>query len=156
MVIKGHSKTPCAMCKFNDFLPGDVKHILEYKGEREHLCPACTVKRGFSYEEYYHQNKNAPVMNTPLPPRASSESESKDEGLSRRCHECHNIDKKVETTDCTMGGCIDYWSKERKERATLCLPCAITKGLILLPAKKGTGEAVTCVEDSNKKRCIEY
>lgn len=77
------------MCGFKNWEIGDVKYVVEHwmlrdderqreyddnnfnkyvrrndinwtANSREHLCPGCAVARGLSFDEGYHQNKNAP------------------------------------------------------------------------------------------------
>jgi hypothetical protein len=63
-VLKGRKTTPCEECEFDAWMIGDKCFIVEHDGWREHLCPACAVKRGLPAEFYYH-NQNAPLHPKP-------------------------------------------------------------------------------------------
>lgn len=66
----GNGASPCEMCGFSNWAPGDVKYVIEHwmnddssKKGREHLCPSCIISReSLPFDEYYHQNKNAQIM----------------------------------------------------------------------------------------------
>ena len=89
MILKSRGRaSACNMCGFQRWEPGDTKYVVEHwtrqeterqieasdlcsdyviesnvnwdAPPREHLCPACAVKRGLNYDKYYKQNKNAP------------------------------------------------------------------------------------------------
>ena len=83
-ILKSKRNSPCNMCYFVDWEPGDTKYVVEHwmkddiddedadadadadedeedfdKPSREHLCPECAISRGLDYDEYYKQNQNA-------------------------------------------------------------------------------------------------
>ena len=111
--LKSKRASPCNMCGFSDWEPGDVKYIVEhwtkmnheegyYKQginehcfgvpSREHLCPTCAVSRGLDYDKYYRQNQRAPVktkLQIPLTDRAYAE-------LQQRRAENNNQKRKVQ------------------------------------------------------------
>ena len=60
-VLKGRKTRPCDDCGFDAWVIGDKCFIVEHDSMREHLCPACAVKRGLPAELYYH-NQNAPLQ----------------------------------------------------------------------------------------------
>jgi hypothetical protein len=60
-VLKGGKTTaPCDDCGFSAWVIGDKCFIVVHDHMREHMCPACAVKRGLPAELYYH-NQNAPL-----------------------------------------------------------------------------------------------
>ena len=85
-ILKSKRNSPCNMCNFEDWEPGDTKYVVEHwmkdadddddedadadadededeedfdKPSREHLCPECAISRGLDYDENYRQNQNA-------------------------------------------------------------------------------------------------
>jgi hypothetical protein len=65
-ILKSTRNSPCNMCNFDDWEPGDTKYVVEHwmkddkdddddddededdydKPSREHLCPECAISRG--------------------------------------------------------------------------------------------------------------
>mmetsp|Transcript_17280 Transcript_17280/g.19942 ORF Transcript_17280/g.19942 Transcript_17280/m.19942 type:complete len:301 (+) Transcript_17280:26-928(+) len=83
----------CDSCGFRNWSIGDRKYIVEHwinkdsdYGAREHLCPACAVKRGLPYE-YFYQNKHATAM---IIEELVPKSIDDDDGV---CHGCGNNSK---------------------------------------------------------------
>jgi hypothetical protein len=63
-VMKSKRSKGCGDCGFTDWSPGDSKFIVEGRGSRDHLCPACGVLRGLPVRCYV-RNENAPPFRPP-------------------------------------------------------------------------------------------